>query len=54
MTQKIERSIEELYSGDPERADALAFGRVTETSRLCADATRWRRAGGWKNPFNNR
>ena len=28
MTDKIERSIEELYRDDPERADAVAFGRA--------------------------
>jgi sulfite oxidase len=30
---KKERGIHELYGDDPERADALVFGRVTETSR---------------------
>lgn len=33
MTGKIERSIEELYQDDPERADAVAFGRKAEASR---------------------
>ena len=33
MTGQRERSLEELYRGDPERADALVFGRVTEPSR---------------------
>jgi hypothetical protein len=33
MTDKIERSIEELYQNDPERADAEVFGRVTDPSR---------------------
>ena len=33
MTGKIERSLEELYGDDPERAEALAFGRKTGTSR---------------------
>ncbi len=33
MTDKIERSIEELYRNDPERADAEVFGRVTDPSR---------------------
>lgn len=33
MTDKIERSIQELYRDDPERADAVAFGRKTETNR---------------------
>jgi hypothetical protein len=34
MSDKIERSIEELYRDDPERADAEAFGRVhTESAR---------------------
>ncbi len=33
MTDKIERSIEELYRDDAERADAVAFGRVTEPNR---------------------
>jgi hypothetical protein len=30
---KIERSLNELYRDDPERAEALAFGRKTGTSR---------------------
>jgi sulfite oxidase len=33
MSQKIERSVRELYHDDPERADALVFGRVTDLSR---------------------
>ena len=33
MTGQRERSLEELYRDDPERADALVFGRVTEPSR---------------------
>ena len=33
MTGRIERSIEELYRDDPERADTLAFGRLTGASR---------------------
>lgn len=33
MTDKIERSIEELYRDDAERADAVAFGRETGSSR---------------------
>ena len=33
MTGRIERSIEELYRDDPERADAVAFGRETGPSR---------------------
>ena len=33
MTGRIERSIEELYRDDAERADAVAFGRETGTSR---------------------
>ena len=33
MPGKKERSIEELYQDDPERADAVAFGRRTDTSR---------------------
>jgi sulfite oxidase len=33
MSGKIERSIEELYREDPERADAVAFGRRTDMSR---------------------
>ena len=33
MTDKIERSIEELYRDDPLRADAVAFGRETGPSR---------------------
>lgn len=30
---KIERSIDELYAADPERADALVFGRRTDVNR---------------------
>jgi len=33
MTGKIERSLEELYRDDPERADAVVLGRRTGTSR---------------------
>ena len=33
MTGQKERSLEELYHDDPERADALAFGRETGSSR---------------------
>ena len=33
MSQKIERSVRELYQDDPERADALVFGRVTDLNR---------------------
>jgi sulfite oxidase len=33
MSGRIERSIEELYQDDPERADAVVFGRVTGPSR---------------------
>jgi DMSO/TMAO reductase YedYZ molybdopterin-dependent catalytic subunit len=33
MTGQTERSLEELYRDDPERADALVFGRVTGPSR---------------------
>jgi DMSO/TMAO reductase YedYZ molybdopterin-dependent catalytic subunit len=33
MSRKSERSIEELYADDPERADAEAFGRRTGASR---------------------
>jgi sulfite oxidase len=33
MSGKIERSIEELYQDDPERADALVFGRKTGLDR---------------------
>jgi DMSO/TMAO reductase YedYZ molybdopterin-dependent catalytic subunit len=33
MTGKIERSIEELYHDDPERADAVVFGRKTDVNR---------------------
>ena len=33
MPGKIERSIEELYHNDPERADAIAFGRRTGIDR---------------------
>ncbi len=30
---KQERSLSELYGDDPERGDALAFGRRTDSSR---------------------
>ena len=33
MTKKIERSIHELYSDDPQRADAVIFGREAGPSR---------------------
>ncbi len=33
MSGRIERSIEELYRDDPERADAVVFGRETAPSR---------------------
>jgi DMSO/TMAO reductase YedYZ molybdopterin-dependent catalytic subunit len=33
MTSKIERSIDELYRDDPERADAIVFGRRTGLDR---------------------
>jgi hypothetical protein len=33
MTGQIERSLEELYGDDPERADVLTFGRATGSSR---------------------
>jgi len=33
MSGKIERSIEELYADDPERADAVVFGRKTGLDR---------------------
>jgi sulfite oxidase len=33
MTTKIERSLDELYAQDPERADAVVFGRKTNPSR---------------------
>ncbi|MCC6891049.1 MAG: molybdopterin-dependent oxidoreductase [Hyphomicrobiales bacterium] len=33
MTGRIERSIDELYRNDPERADAVVFGRRTGASR---------------------
>jgi DMSO/TMAO reductase YedYZ molybdopterin-dependent catalytic subunit len=33
MTRKIERSLQELYRDDPERADAEAFGRRTGVDR---------------------
>jgi DMSO/TMAO reductase YedYZ molybdopterin-dependent catalytic subunit len=33
MTGKTERLIDELYRDDPERADAVAFGRRTDVSR---------------------
>jgi len=33
MSKKIERSVEELYRDDPERADALAFGRKSGPNR---------------------
>ena len=33
MTRKIERSLEELHKDDPERTDALVFGRKTDVNR---------------------
>ncbi len=33
MIKKRERSIPELYRNDPERADALVFGRVVHVGR---------------------
>jgi sulfite oxidase len=33
MSGKIERSIEELYADDPERADAVVFGRKADLNR---------------------
>ena len=33
MTKKTERGLFELYNEDPERADALVFGRVPESNR---------------------
>jgi sulfite oxidase len=33
MSGRIERSLEELYRDDPERADAVVFGRGTDLSR---------------------
>lgn len=33
MSGKIERSIEELYADDPERADAVVFGRKADVNR---------------------
>ena len=33
MSNHQERSIEELYASDPERADAVVFGRKTDVSR---------------------
>lgn len=33
MKPTVERTLEELYADDPERADALAFGRRTSSSR---------------------
>ena len=33
MTSKIERGLCELYAEDPERADALVFGRVAHDDR---------------------
>lgn len=33
MSGKMERSIEELYADDPERADAVVFGRRTDVNR---------------------
>lgn len=33
MSGKMERSIEELYADDPERADAVVFGRKTDLNR---------------------
>ena len=33
MVKRSERSIDELYLGDPEHADAVVFGRTTDSSR---------------------
>ena len=33
MPVKMERRADELYADDPERADAVAFGRRTDVSR---------------------
>jgi DMSO/TMAO reductase YedYZ molybdopterin-dependent catalytic subunit len=33
MTNEIERSVDELYGDDPERADAVVFGRLTGATR---------------------
>lgn len=33
MSQKIERTIDELYNDDPERADAVVFGRIARPDR---------------------
>ena len=33
MTGKVERSIQELYAADPQRADAIVFGREAGSSR---------------------
>ena len=33
MPGKIERTIDELYGDDPERADAVVFGRKTDVNR---------------------
>ena len=33
MPDRIERSIEELYRDDPERADAVVFGRKSALNR---------------------
>ena len=33
MSGKMERSIEELYTDDPERADAVVFGRKSDVNR---------------------
>ena len=33
MPAKMERRVDELYAEDPERADALVFGRRTDVSR---------------------
>ena len=36
---KVERSMEELYADDPERADAAVFGRETGVNRRGDEAT---------------
>jgi len=40
MPSKLERSVQELYGDDPERADALVFGRPTSRRGFLA-------AAGW-------
>ena len=43
MLGKTERSLEELFNDDPERADAMVFGRKPASTA----AASWVAAGSW-------